>query len=235
MMRVNSHMTWRARQILHRWMTKTGLAADGPLSALDNVAAEEVEWLAIRVFRWLVNPSRWLITGVTLAELARGDLLEYEDDASLRLGDSLGKPPIGERASAWRGPLRTARWPARTGGVIRAGLTWWTGCYWPLRIQLTRTGDRAGSSGGACHASRPWWPTVSSFARFCVRARGTSPPSSRRGWLPPVSAICGRNQRVRLIVSAAPADGVPTAGSTGLDCGTGLAGCDAAVSGWRPL
>ena len=51
MMRVNSHMTWRARQILHRWMTETGLTATGPLSALDDVAAEDVEWLATRVFR----------------------------------------------------------------------------------------------------------------------------------------------------------------------------------------
>jgi hypothetical protein len=69
MMRVNSHMTWRARQILRRWMTEAGLAADGPLSALDDVAAEDVEWLAIRVFRWLVNPRRRLITGVRALHL----------------------------------------------------------------------------------------------------------------------------------------------------------------------
>ena len=86
MMRINSHMTWRARQILHRWMTDTGLAADAPLSALDNVPAGDVEWLAIRVFRWLVNPGRKLATGATLAELAGDDLGEYEDAANLRLG-----------------------------------------------------------------------------------------------------------------------------------------------------
>jgi hypothetical protein len=56
MMRVNSHMTWRARQILRRWMAENGLAADGPLSALDGVPAQDIEWLAVRVFRWLVNP-----------------------------------------------------------------------------------------------------------------------------------------------------------------------------------
>ena len=28
MMRVNSHMIWRVRQILHLWMTEVGLAAD---------------------------------------------------------------------------------------------------------------------------------------------------------------------------------------------------------------
>ena len=56
MMRVNSHMTWRARQILRRWMAENGLAADGPLSALDGVPAQDIEWLAVWVFRWLVNP-----------------------------------------------------------------------------------------------------------------------------------------------------------------------------------
>ena len=193
MMRVNSHMTWRTRQILHRWMTQVGLVADGPLSALDDVAAEDVEWLAIRVFRWLVNPRRRLITGVTLAELARGGLRKYEDDADLRLGGFVGQAADREPVLAWRGPLRTERWPARTGGVIHAGLTWWTGCYWPLMIRLTSTGDRAGSSGNACRPSRPSWRTGSSFGRSCVRARGTSPPSLRRGWLPPVSAICGPN------------------------------------------
>jgi len=86
MMRINSHMTWRGRQILRRWMTDTGLVADGPLSAIDGVPAEEVDWLAIRLFRWLVNPARKLATGATLAELAGDDLGEYEDAADLRLG-----------------------------------------------------------------------------------------------------------------------------------------------------
>lgn len=70
MMRVSSHMSWRARQILRRWMTEVGLAA-------------------------------------------------------------------------------------RAGGVIRAGLTWWTGCCWPLTIRPTSTGDRTGSSGNDCRPSRP--------------------------------------------------------------------------------
>src|SRR5437660_12141379 len=86
MLRINSHMTWRARHILRRWMTETGLAADGPLSALDCICGEDVEWLATRVFRWLVNPCRKLVTGATLAELAGDGLGEYEETANLRLG-----------------------------------------------------------------------------------------------------------------------------------------------------
>ncbi len=86
MMRINSHMTWRVRQILRRWMIGTGLVARGPASALDEVSVEDVEQLAIRVFRWLVNPARKLVTGDRLIDVAGGDLSEYEDDADLRLG-----------------------------------------------------------------------------------------------------------------------------------------------------
>lgn len=86
MMRINSHMTWRVRQLLRRWMAENGLAARGPSSALDGVSAQDVEWLAIRVFRWFVNPGRRLVTGGTLIELAGAGLGEYEDKADLRLG-----------------------------------------------------------------------------------------------------------------------------------------------------
>ena len=86
MMRVNSHMTWRARQILRRWTAENGLAADGPLSAVDSIPAQDIEWLAVRVYRWLVDPHRKLVTGITLAELAGDDLPQYEDDAELPLG-----------------------------------------------------------------------------------------------------------------------------------------------------
>ena len=131
MMRVSSHMTWRARQILHRWMTETGLAATGPLSALDDVAAEDVEWLATRVFRWLVNPSRRLITGVTLAELARGDLPEYEDDASLRLG-GFARQAAGRGARF--GMARTA-----AHGAL-ACPHWWGHPRWPDLVRQAATG-----------------------------------------------------------------------------------------------
>ncbi len=48
--------------------------------------AQDIEWLAVRVYRWLVNLHRKLVTGITLAELAGDDLPQYEDDAELRLG-----------------------------------------------------------------------------------------------------------------------------------------------------
>jgi hypothetical protein len=153
MMRVSSHMTWRARQILHRWMTETGLAADGPLSALDDIAAEDVEWLAIRVLRWLVNPSRRLITGVTLAELARGDLLEYEDDASLRLGGFARQ--AADRGARF-GMARTA-----AHGAL-ACPHWWGHPRWPDLV------DRLllGLAFGAAFVAILWPAAVAALSRW---------------------------------------------------------------------
>src|SRR5260370_6612402 len=42
MLRINSHMTLRARQIRRRWMTETCLAADRPVSAVRRVPAADV-------------------------------------------------------------------------------------------------------------------------------------------------------------------------------------------------
>jgi len=109
----------------------------------------------------------------------------------------------------YRGHLSNpGKWPLTCGYRARSD--------WPSTTRLTSTGDRAGSSGNACRPSRPSWRTGSSFGRFCVRARGTSAPSPRRGWSPPVSAICDASQFVRLIVlmSRSPdacADGRPAA------------------------
>ena len=128
MMRVNSHMTWRARQILRRWTAENGLAADGPLSAVDSIPAQDIEWLAVRVYRWLVNPHRKLVTGITLAD---SPVMTCHSTKTMLSGgweDSPSKPPTGAPSLAWHGPPRTERWPARTGGAIRAGLTWWIGC-----------------------------------------------------------------------------------------------------------
>ena len=39
MLRVNSHTTWRVRQLMRRWMRETGLDAAAPASALDDLTA----------------------------------------------------------------------------------------------------------------------------------------------------------------------------------------------------
>jgi hypothetical protein len=182
MMRVNSHMTWRARQILRRWMTEVGLAADGPLLALDDVAASDVESLAIRMFRWLANPRRRLITGVTLAELADGDLREYEDDADLRLGGFARQ--AAERGARF-GMARTA-----AHGAL-ACPHWWGHPRWPdlvdrLLLALDDPADRHWGPAGEFRKHLPPEPPVVSdrkLLRQVLRSRPWDLSSESATWL----------------------------------------------------
>jgi hypothetical protein len=181
MMRINSHMTWRTRQILRRWMTDTGLAADGSLSALDGVPAEDVEWLAIRVFRWLVNPGRKLATGTTLASLAGDDLGEYEDAADLRLGGFAKQ--AADRGARFGLALAAAHGAA-------ACPHWWGHPRWPdLVDRLMRAlDDPAGAAQGQpgprtagsrkCQSQCETW-TLVKREDVCVRRQGLEPRTRR--------------------------------------------------------
>ena len=81
MLRATSHATWRARQLIRRWMGDAGPDAGTPASAFDSIRADEVWRLAARLYAWLASPARKLPSGVTLARLAGGDLARYKDDA----------------------------------------------------------------------------------------------------------------------------------------------------------
>jgi hypothetical protein len=182
MMRVNSHMTWRARQILRRWMAENGLAADGPLSALDGVPAQDIEWLAVRVFRWLVNPHRKLVTGITLAELAGSDLPQYEDDVELRLG---GFAKQAADRGARFGLARTA-----AHGAL-ACPHWWGHPRWPdlvdrLLIVLDDPADEHWGQGGELRRRLPAEPPVVAdrkLLRRVLRSRPWDLSSEAAGWL----------------------------------------------------
>jgi hypothetical protein len=89
MLRVNAHTTWRVREIMRRWRTEVGLTARSPMAALDWLDTDDSDRLAVRIFRWLVNPTRRLPTGVTLAALAGNDL-----------GSLNPKPPNGSSPPA---------------------------------------------------------------------------------------------------------------------------------------
>src|SRR5882724_2502184 len=58
MLRINSHATWRIRQLLARWLADVALSANGPVSDLDRVRTTDVDYLAARLYRWLINPRR---------------------------------------------------------------------------------------------------------------------------------------------------------------------------------
>jgi hypothetical protein len=90
MLRINAHTTWKVRQILRRWVTDNGLDRNGPVAQLEAEEHALLDELFPRLFEWMVNPTRRLPTGQTLAELARGndgDLAEFEDHADRMVGD----------------------------------------------------------------------------------------------------------------------------------------------------
>lgn len=126
MLRINSHTTWRVRQLMRRWMKETGLDAAAPASALDGISADDVWWLARRLYQWLTSPSRKLPIGVTLAQLASGSLAEYEDDADQRLG------AFGAQAEERGVRFGFARTAAH-GGL--ACPHWWGHPHWPAQVE----------------------------------------------------------------------------------------------------
>ena len=94
---------------------ETGLAAGSPLSSLDDIEAEDVWQLAVRLYLWLANPRRKLPTGVTLAQLQAGGLPEYEEDADEALSlfaeqaEDRGTR-FGMARAAAHGALACSRW-----------------------------------------------------------------------------------------------------------------------------
>jgi hypothetical protein len=112
------------RQILRRWVADNGLDRNGPVAQLDAEEHALVDELFPRLFEWMVNPTRRLPTGQTLAELARaddGDLAGFEDHADRMVG---GYCAIIEQDGAVlcsSRPQPPVRWRAGTGGARRAG------------------------------------------------------------------------------------------------------------------
>jgi hypothetical protein len=70
MLRVNAHTTWRVREIVRRWRSDIGVAPGVSAKMLDDLDTDHVDLLAVRIWRWLVRPSRRLPIGLTLTELA---------------------------------------------------------------------------------------------------------------------------------------------------------------------
>jgi hypothetical protein len=125
MLRVNSHTTWRVRQLVRRWMKEIGLEAADPTSALEGTEADNAWWLVRRLYQWLVNPGRELPADVTLAQLAGDDLPEYEADAD----DILST--FGAQAEDYGVRFGFKRTAAH-GGL--ACSHWWGHPRWPTQV-----------------------------------------------------------------------------------------------------
>jgi hypothetical protein len=86
LLRIDSHLTHRAREHIRTWAARHGLSVEGPVDQLDDAAADDVEDLARGLLRLLTNPDRRLPSGGTLAGLAGGEMGEYEREAALAVG-----------------------------------------------------------------------------------------------------------------------------------------------------
>ncbi len=125
MLRINAHTTWRVRQIIRRWRAEVGLTPESHVTVLDAVEADAVDWLAVRIFRWLVTPTRRLPTGMTLAELAGDDLGEFSAHVEGTLG--------GFAATAESRGARHAVWQIAAHGGLACS-HWWGTPTWSALV-----------------------------------------------------------------------------------------------------
>ncbi|WP_104113008.1 hypothetical protein [Micromonospora chalcea] len=122
MLRINAHTSWRIRQIIRRWRYEVGLPADADAGQLDDVSVDDWDWLAVRVWRWLVNPQRLLPGGFRIIEIAGDDLADYNEHVAGTLGAwATTAEKRGGRYAAWRAAIH--------GGL--ACRHWWGTPSWP--------------------------------------------------------------------------------------------------------
>lgn len=125
MLRVNAHTTWRVRELVRRWRAEVGVAPDADVDALDELDLDEVDWLAVRIFRWLTHPTRRLPIGATLSDVAGASLDEFVDHVDGVLG--------AFAASAEARGIRHAVWRAAAHGGL-ACRHWWGTPTWPALV-----------------------------------------------------------------------------------------------------
>ncbi len=125
MLRINAHTSWRVREIVRRWRGDLGLGPQSLRQACDGLDSDATDWLAERIWRWLVNPARRLPTGATLAELAGSDLNDYRDHADEALGGFAAM--VEERGALY------AFWRAAAHGGL-ACRHWWGTPAWPALV-----------------------------------------------------------------------------------------------------
>lgn len=125
MLRINAYTTWRVRRICRRWRADVGLRRDSDADILDELHADDLDWLAVRIFRWMTDPKRRLPIGVTLGELAGAGLSELVDHVDLTLGSMA--------TTAERYGVRHALWKAAAHGGL-ACRHWWGTPTWPATV-----------------------------------------------------------------------------------------------------
>jgi hypothetical protein len=85
LLRINSHSTWRMRELLFRWRAEMRFSPDSSSGVLDGIAFDDFRWLGGRIHRWMVNPSCRLPDGTRLRDLAGDDLADLDRDTDQAL------------------------------------------------------------------------------------------------------------------------------------------------------
>ncbi len=191
MLRINAHTSWRIRQIIRRWRYEVGLPADADAGQLDDVSVDDWDWLAVPVWRWLVNPQRLLPGGFRLIEIAGNDLADYNEHVAGTLGAwATTAEKRGGRYAAWRAATHGGGWRAAVGGARRVGPTLSTPSLRSLTSRLIGTGVLTASGVAACGRNLCRCKTAVGYGNsYCARrgfwTRQLPNGSSLRG-----SAIC---------------------------------------------
>ncbi|WP_143194316.1 hypothetical protein [Micromonospora sp. CB01531] len=137
MLCINSHTCWRVRQIIRRWRREVGLATDADTGQLDDVSVDDWDWLAARIWRWLVNPQRLPPGGLPLVEVAGDDLADFSDqvagDDLADFSDHVAGELGGWAAAAEERGGRHAAWRAAAHGGL-ACHHWWGTPTWPSLV-----------------------------------------------------------------------------------------------------
>ncbi|MEU5950229.1 hypothetical protein ABZ793_32440 [Micromonospora sp. NPDC047465] len=149
MLIINSHSTWRVRQLVHRWRRDLGLPYDTPTAAIDD-SAGDFDWLGSRLYAWFANPRRKLPTGHVLGDLAGDDMAEYEEHAAGVLGGLLAQADtLGVAGSLWRAALHGAL----------ACAHWWGTPTWPQLVN--------DCVGAAFNRDHEYWAVTGTSSANC--------------------------------------------------------------------
>ena len=132
MLRINSHSTWRIRQILLRWRAEMGLVSGAPTQSLEAIEFDDFRRLGGRIYQWIVNPRHRLPTGDLLADVAQDGLSDLEHDADSALtafvyqAEDRGVAFSFRRAAA-HGGLACPHWWGHHATFVQPGRTMPTG------------------------------------------------------------------------------------------------------------
>jgi len=127
MLRINSHTTWAIRHRLLGWCRELDIDLDMPSAVLNEVDPEDVEDVAVRIYRWLTRADRKLANGRLLREIAGDELEEFAHVADRVLSGLV-------RAAEDDGVGHAFAMAALLGGSYSD--RWWGTEHWPLMVDV---------------------------------------------------------------------------------------------------